>query len=93
MHSIAAISTFILLMILPSSANAAVTQLSRVHSHNDYERTRPLQDALDYKISSVEADVWLRKNELMVSHLRVVFRGDLEDLYLKPLQDRITQQG
>ncbi len=62
-----------------------------LHSHNDYERTHPLQDALEENFDSVEADVWLRDGQILVSHLGYSFKGKLEDLYLKPLQDRALE--
>lgn len=38
------------------------------HSHNDYWRKVPLFSALQAGCISVEADVWLQKNELYVGH-------------------------
>ena len=51
-----------------STARSDVTPLARAHAHNDYEHTRPLQDALDHGFTSVEADVWLVDGELRVVH-------------------------
>jgi hypothetical protein len=58
------------------------------HSHNDYERERPLFDALDNGLISVEADVWIVDNELWVGHDKkdLTKERTLESLYLKPLQ-------
>jgi hypothetical protein len=42
---------------------------------------------------SVEADVWLREREVVVSHESSLSRGSLEDLYLVPLQERVDQLG
>jgi len=41
----------------------------------------------------VEADVWLRDGEIIVSHDPSVGRGRLEDLYLIPLQERVDRLG
>jgi hypothetical protein len=30
---------------------------------------------------------------LLVSHLGIIFKGTLEDLYLKPLQERVNRWG
>ena len=53
------------------------------HAHNDYEHKRPLKDALKNGFVSVEADVHLRKEYLLVAHN---FASDnsptLEKLYL-----------
>lgn len=56
------------------------------HAHNDYEHTRPLQDALHNGFISVEADVHLRKGKLVVAHNKATRRSPLlSELYLKPL--------
>jgi hypothetical protein len=69
--------------------------LSVAHSHNDYEQSRPLALALEAGFESVEADVLLRGREVVVSHGFFDFadRGSLDDLYLKPLQERVDRLG
>jgi hypothetical protein len=64
--------------------------LERAHSHNDYERTRPLLDALDLGFCSVEADIYLVDGALLVAHDRdkVSPERTLDALYLKPLWER-----
>lgn len=57
----------------------------QLHSHNDYTRPRPIQDALDRGIRSLEVDVWHRGDDLWVSHTGFSFQGTLESLYLRPL--------
>lgn len=42
--------------------------LWRAHAHNDYEHPRPLLDALDHRFGSVEADVFLVGDQLLVGH-------------------------
>lgn len=68
---------------------------SRIHSHNDYQQKHPLWDALDQGLSSVEADIWIKHGQLLVSHMGWTwsFKGSLEDLYLKPLQALIDKRG
>lgn len=68
-------------------------QLVRAHSHNDYEQPRPLLDALDAGLTSVEADVWLVGNALQVGHWPWDLKGTLQELYLDPLQQRVDTQG
>jgi hypothetical protein len=63
------------------------------HSHNDYEQPEPLQQALRAGFRSVEADVWWRGGEIVVSHSMFTARGRLEDLYLRPLQARVDALG
>jgi hypothetical protein len=61
--------------------------LWNAHAHNDYEHPRPLFDALDHRFGSVEADIFLVGDQLLIGHTE----GDLdptrtlESLYLDPL--------
>lgn len=84
----------------PREATAAKTvPLERAHAHNDYEHDRPLYDALESGFKSVEADVWLIDGELVVSHddprlpTTAQPKGTLESLYLKPLRQRVRENG
>ncbi|WP_420147211.1 histidinol-phosphatase [Spirosoma sp.] len=73
---------------------ANVVPLPNAHAHNDYEQSRPLWDALDNGFTSVEADVHLINDTLYVAHNRPAFpnpASTLENLYLKPLAERIQQ--
>jgi len=64
------------------------------HAHNDYEHPRPLLDALDAKMYSIEADLFLRSGEVVVMHDPTdTPKGTLKALYLDPLQARVTQSG
>jgi hypothetical protein len=67
----------------------------RAHSHNDYEHTRPLQDALNSGFASVEADIYLVDGKLLVAHDRKDVRPErtLEALYLRPMRERILRSG
>ncbi|KAL2887667.1 Altered inheritance of mitochondria protein 6 -like protein [Ceratocystis lukuohia] len=57
------------------------------HSHNDYLRTRPLFDALEAGCTSVEADVWLRNNDLYISHKtpKTLEIPTFTELYVNPI--------
>lgn len=57
------------------------------HAHNDYLHKRPLFDALENGFTSIEADVFLHKGKLVVSHIATGLnhKPDLEGLYLRPL--------
>ncbi|MFI5391970.1 MAG: hypothetical protein ACHQYQ_11465 [Bacteriovoracales bacterium] len=83
----------IIFLFFPVFIFAGTTDLLRGQSHNDYERKNPLFEALEWGIGSVEADIWYRDGKILVSHLGVTFKGSLEDLYLKPLQDIVNQKG
>lgn len=69
--------------------------LPHAHAHNDYEHQRPLFDALAHGFCSVEADIHLRDGQILVAHDAEDVRPDrtLEDLYLKPLSERVEQNG
>lgn len=64
------------------------------HAHNDYLHSRPLLDALDQGFDSVEADVFLVKNELLVGHFFWETKPErtLESLYLLPLS-KLHKEG
>ncbi|KAL8754869.1 MAG: hypothetical protein Q9199_004032 [Rusavskia elegans] len=65
------------------------------HSHNDYERQVPLYDALQAGCISVEADVWLRDDNLLVGHTQnsLTAARTLQSLYLEPLLSILTRQN
>ena len=51
-------------------AEPELTPLPQGHSHNDYYNKRPLLDALTNGFCSVEADVFLKNEKLLVGHSR-----------------------
>lgn len=57
------------------------------HSHNDYNREKPLVGALELGYRSIEVDIYLHKGKLIVSHDPFGLNGkpNLEELYLAPL--------
>ncbi|MDT0473830.1 phosphatidylinositol-specific phospholipase C/glycerophosphodiester phosphodiesterase family protein [Streptomyces sp. DSM 41014] len=61
--------------------------LRHAHAHNDYDHPRPLFDALDHRFGSVEADIYLVGDQLLVAHDPVDLdpARSLESLYLDPL--------
>ncbi|MFD8155459.1 phosphatidylinositol-specific phospholipase C/glycerophosphodiester phosphodiesterase family protein [Streptomyces sp. NPDC059720] len=65
--------------------------LWRAHAHNDYEHPRPLFDALDHRFGSVEADIHLVGDRLLVAHDPADLDPSrtLESLYLDPLAARV----
>jgi hypothetical protein len=90
------ISLFSQTAILPADEKPpAVKPLTQAHAHNDYEHKRPLLDALEQGFCSVEADVFLVGDELLVGHTRFSLRPErtLEKLYLAPLKERIRANG
>ncbi len=73
----------------------SITPLPRAHAHNDYEHKRPLLDALEQGFCSVEADVYLVGDELLVGHTPRDLKPErtLEKLYLAPLKERVQNNG
>ncbi|MFJ9712502.1 phosphatidylinositol-specific phospholipase C/glycerophosphodiester phosphodiesterase family protein [Streptomyces sp. NPDC101234] len=61
--------------------------LWRAHAHNDYEHTHPLFDALGHRFGSVEADIFLVGDQLLIGHTADDLDPSrtLESLYLDPL--------
>ena len=57
----------------------------RSHAHNDELHSQPLQNALEQRFYSVEADTWLIDGQLLVGHDESATYGKLVDRYLDPL--------
>jgi hypothetical protein len=74
---------------------AEVKPLPQAHAHNDYEHARPLLDALDHGFCSVEADIWLTPEGLLIGHDKKDLKPGrtLEALYLEPLRERVKANG
>jgi hypothetical protein len=74
---------------------AAAEPLPQAHAHNDYEHARPLLDALDHGFCSVEADIHLAADLLVVAHdsNKVDRKRTLDLLYLEPLRARVKLNG
>lgn len=77
------------------SAGCSYAPSALGHSHNDYLRRRPLDEALAAGMGSVEADVFLVDDELRVGHELSSLRAGrtLESLYLAPLFARFVARG
>ena len=81
----------VFLIILSIIAHAQYSKhysVDNAHSHNDYEQSRPFNAAYDAHFGSMEADIFLVNDELLVAHERneLALHHTLESLYLKPLQ-------
>ncbi len=84
---------FFLLSITTASAQPAHYTVANAHSHNDYENPVPFWTAYNAGFGSIEADIFLRENQLLVAHdeKELVNKRSLEDLYLKPIQPCIEK--
>lgn len=63
------------------------------HSHNDYEQSKPLENAYALGFGSIEADVYVQNGELMVAHERSEIKPErtFRQLYLTPLLKLVRQ--
>lgn len=85
----------ILLFISSQNVFSQNCVLLNAHAHNDYKHKHPLSDALQNKFVSIEADIFLINDQLIVSHTRPFFKKKktLENLYLKPLLDSCNKNN
>ncbi|MBC6111898.1 hypothetical protein ACFOG5_06580 [Pedobacter fastidiosus] len=60
----------------------------KIHSHNDYTHQNPFYNAIENKAFSIEADIFLVGDSLIVSHSRKEIKAEntLDKMYLKPIQ-------
>lgn len=80
---------FTIALLLNVATSGQPFHFSGGHSHNDYNNKRPLLEALENNLVSIEADIFLQNGELLVGHdLQELQKGrTLEKLYLKPLEE------
>lgn len=74
-------------VLLCSALSAQVKVHPNAHAHNDYKHKHPLSDALSKGFTSIEADVFLIHDQLVVDHTYPLIKRNknFEELYLKPL--------
>ncbi|MDP5201887.1 alkaline phosphatase [Flavobacterium sp. DG2-3] len=80
--------SFIFSLLFFSFLGANAQNPVKVHSHNDYNNTIPFWDAYSNGATSIEADIFLKDNNLYVAHDKesISVSRTLEELYLKPLE-------
>lgn len=63
-----------------------------VFAHNDYATAQPFYVAYNNRVGFIEADIFLKEGKLLVAHTEAELPKALllEDLYLKPLQEKIV---
>jgi hypothetical protein len=69
--------------------------LHRAHAHNDYQRNKPLEKALECGITSIEVDLFLHKGKLRVAHVGLALGSKplFKNSYLDPLAKRVAENG
>lgn len=82
----------LLIILLAFNSIAGSAQLynygiKNLHSHNDYEQDFPFWDAFNHGFGSIEVDVFLKNNQLLVGHEETALNQfkTIEALYLNPL--------
>lgn len=73
----------------------ATAYLENAHAHNDYQNPHPLFDALQLGFRSIEADIWLVQDSILVAHDRKDLNPErnFEEMYLKPLLKRFNENN
>lgn len=89
---------FLILLLLAfniANAQTKIKLIPSLHSHNDYLKDKPLWDALSNGAHSIEIDVFAYESELKIAHINFAlkYRDNLNDYYLKPLINHVTQNG
>lgn len=66
-----------------------------IHSHNDYNRTVPFYQAYSVGVQSIEADVFLVKDKLLVGHEINNLRDDdtFEKIYVNPIVEIFSKNS
>jgi len=85
----------ILCISFNSIAQPASYSVANAHSHNDYENPVPFYTAYNEHFGSIEADIFLQKDELVVAHdmKEVLMHRTLEQLYLEPLAAAVQKNN
>ncbi len=86
---------FTLAFFAPAIAQPLVYTVANAHSHNDYNQHTPYFQAYNERFGSMEADIHLRKEGLIVGHDsdKLVLQNTLQALYLDPLSKSIAANG
>jgi alkaline phosphatase len=85
------VSIFLLFSTAGAVAQTTVYTTANAHSHNDYQHEPPLVQAYNNKFGSIEADIILSDEELLVAHTErdIANNRKFEDAYIKPLVEYI----
>ncbi len=91
-QAIVIIGWYCCMMLLCHSAVAQIIPLPNAFAHNDYRHKRPLFDALGSGFTHLEADIYLWRGRLLVTHRIPILKkhNNVETLYLLPLFKRLN---
>jgi alkaline phosphatase len=82
------------ILCFPGAAYSQETS-SIIFSHNDYLQEKPFETAYNLSVGFVEADVFLRDDNLMVAHTAIEIGKErtLDKLYLDPIRNKIQNNS
>jgi hypothetical protein len=83
------------LLVTVGILHSQIIPLTNAYAHNDYWHKRPLLDALEKGFTYMEADIYLKRGKLIVTHIlpSIKAKRTLETLYLEPLFKRINSDA
>jgi alkaline phosphatase len=86
---------FFLITTIQSFAQPKKYTAANAHSHNDYEQQHPFYEAWENGFGSIEADIFLHDNKLLVAHTNKELNNNrtLQSLYLNPLKKALEKNG
>ncbi len=86
---------FLLLIVYTAFAQPRVYTVANLHSHNDYEKPFPFWEAYNQGFGSIEADIFLQQNKLVIAHdtIQLKLGRTLDSFYLQPLQRCIQKNN
>jgi alkaline phosphatase len=89
------ITAFLALAVFSLQAQPDTYTVSNAHSHNDYEQKVPFWLAYNAGFGSIEADIFLRQDSLVVAHSEkeLALKRTLEAYYLDPLLACVRKNG
>ncbi len=85
---------FFIITTLKVNAQPKTYSVSNAHSHNDYEQPIPFWEAYNAGFGSIEADIFLVNDELLVAHTPAELltkKRRLDTLYLVHIRDNIRK--
>ncbi|MEP6749484.1 MAG: phosphatidylinositol-specific phospholipase C/glycerophosphodiester phosphodiesterase family protein [Bacteroidota bacterium] len=94
MNKIVAIFLFFIFSSEAFAQPSAYTPVN-LHSHNDYEKAFPYWEAYNQGYGSIEADIFLKGNNLIIAHdtNQLKMGRTLDSFYLQPLQQCILKNN
>jgi len=93
---VSSVSTLLCSIFFLFAAEAQITQYTSqsLHAHNDYKQAFPFWEAYKQGYGSIEADIFLHNNQLLVAHEETELdtAKTLDKLYLQPLLQCIRKE-